>query len=223
MIIGRTLQGVSNYIAVGKKPELLNYGQVNFGDLYSKSIEQAGKQMPEAMEASGQVSAYNTANLKDRLNQISPGLATTGSEISRRFSSNLGDLTQGRLPSTIGQQMGVNLRPRDLGMTSYQLTNAALQGVNNWLATFQSTAAPQQFDASNLFVSAPARAGYESQYNQQKAAVDAYNAKIKSAPSPVNVFAAQMVNALGGQLAGGGGGGGGGMDMGSIMSMVGGG
>jgi len=222
MIIGRTLQGVSNYIAVGDRPEAMNLKEVDFGKTYADAIQGTKDAMPGVMAASENMARFNTQNLNSILNHVSPGLASTGQQIAGMYAKNSSDMIAGNIPDSVNRQMGGNLKPMDLGMTSFQMTSAALQGVNNWLGQMTQAAAPQQFDAGNLLLSANARLGYESNYNAQKAAVDNYNAKIRAAPGPGALFAKEMLNAFGGAIAGGGGGGGGGgMDMGSMMSMMG--
>ena len=149
-----------------QKPKVPKFTPVNAQDEQARSISGNRAAFGEASQLASEVDQYNQEQLMARMNELIPDLPG----IQNNASANIADMLQGRLPDDVsaevsrnaatgafgrgisGSGFSGNLRLRDLGLTSLQVTQQGLDSASRWLATARTTLSSPQMDVTSMFI-----------------------------------------------------------------------
>lgn len=191
----------------GKKPKIPEWQDITLAGEQAKAINANQSALPETQKLAGDVNRFNQAELERMLEQAMPGYQNILNKQRGIIESGL----RGEIPEDVsrqiqretafgalqggfgGSEMGRNLTARDLGLTSLNITNNALDSASRWMAQTQSLRMPGQFDVTSMFVTPTQMFQATFQNQQQKFERDTFAAKIAAAPEP---WAAHMGAAL---------------------------
>lgn len=228
----------------GKRPKVPDWADISLATEQGKAVAANTAALPALTELGRDVNSYNQSERDRMLELAMPGYNSLLSKQRGIIESQL----RGEIPEDVqrqirretaygalkggfgGSEMGRNLTARDLGLTSLNLTNNAIDSASRWMANTANLKMPGQFDVTSMFVTPQQMFAATFQNQMQKFERDTYAAKIAAAPAPwaahmgaaldsIADTALSMVSGMGGGMMGGGGGGGG---MGSMLSMGGG-
>lgn len=219
----------------GSKPKIPNYPEPV--KEIEKVVKEESRIFPDISKLAEQANLFTEKQLRDMYERMFPGMfdqinATLGSELKGEIPKDVqeaiqrGTAFQSARGGFGGSEMGRNLTARDLGLTSLDITNRALDSASRWVL---SSRAPQ-FDVTQMFLNP----GQIMQAADARFQRDLLKASVAAAPDPTKRgrFDSEMsilgmfLSAYGGgagytgqyrpnymgtgQNAGGGGGGGGG-------------
>lgn len=217
----------------GKKPKVPEWQDIQLQQEQQKAISANQQALPGASALARDVNTFNQAELERMLEQAIPGYQSILGKQRGIIESQL----RGEIPEDVqrqiqrqtafgalqggfgGSEMGRNLTARDLGLTSLQLTNQAVDSATRWMQNTQAMRMPGQFDVTSMFVT-PTQMFQATFQNQMQAFQrDTFAAKIAAAPEPWAAHMGQaldsiadtalgMLSGMGGGMMGGGGGGG---------------
>ena len=151
----------------GAKPRFGSYTYIDPGKEQLKTIASNRKAFAEAGRLGETVNEYNQQQLMEQLQSVIPDLP----QIQQNVSKNIASMTAGEIPQDVAEQvsrttaarsfaggyggtrfMG-NLRTRDLGLTSLNMTQKGLDNATRWIATAKAAMTAPQFDVTSMFLS----------------------------------------------------------------------
>lgn len=196
---------------------LPTYKKVDVGAEQQTTVNDNLSVLPSATKLTGQANAANVANAQamyrsiipdyDRLVAQASGLISDqlagklfGDEVSRSLSESAAKAVGGGFA---GSGMWRNLTARDLGRTTYQVTQQGLTNAMNWLQT-QRTMMPQPLSVQSMFLSPAERVQWGIQQNQLEYE-SLLRQKLGQASPGVDAFWSNALQKTGGQLMGMGG------------------
>lgn len=201
----------------GKKPVVPEFPSIE--DAQTAAISDNQKALPASQELAKGINRFNQDQILEMLKRAVPDYEA----ITARASSNILQQLGGQIPEDVANRimtgaagravrggfsqsgMGRNLTTRDLGLTSLDLSNRALDSATRWISSQRAIAAPAAFDVSNMFLSPAQRFAAD----EQKFGRDYLAASVEAAPDPVAAgqFNTQMqvVGMVLGAMGGGGG------------------
>lgn len=192
---------------------------VDIAKSQTAAVDQNLKTLPSAENLTGEINRFNQDQILQMLTRSVPDYEAIG----RKTSGNILSQLSGEIPADVanriqsgaagravtggfgGTGMGRNLTTRDLGLTSLELSNRAIDSASRWITSQRKVAAPESFDVSNMFISPAQRFAADQQaWNR-----DYLANTIEAAPDPVAAgqFNTQMqvVGMVLGAMGGGGG------------------
>lgn len=191
-----------------KKPEVPKFRPIDTGAEAGKAVQANATNFGDISGLASRVNEFNTEELQAALKQIIPNIDS----INQRASSNIESMLAGEIPDDVaeavnrasasssfarglgGSGFGRNLRTRDLGLTSLQLTQQGLDSASKWLSNARQTQVAPQMDVTSMFIS-PALQIQTAWQNEQARMTNEWNrAQVNSQFS----FGTQAANALGG-------------------------
>lgn len=216
----------------GSKPKVPNLETINFESEQAAAIGQNIKSLPALTRLGSKVDDWNTSELLKNLEKMLPGYSGLRDSITSTLQSQL----KGEIPDDVSQQVqrlsaesaraggysgseaSRNLTARDLGLTSLDITNRALDTTSRWLQ--QARAGAPTFDVTSMFVTPAQRIGVKLHENQMKFQRDWMQNQIDALPEPweaavgeifdsIEEVGQSVVSAYAGGAVGGMGGGGG--------------
>lgn len=173
------MQAVGGLLAAGRKPRIPEFP--NLQEEQTNAIRGNISAFGDASALTSQTNQFNQDELNRMLRASIPGyddMVTTG---SRNIQSQL----RGEIPQDVAMQinrksaaqalsggyggsgMARNLEARDLGLTSYGLTQQGLSSAMQWMASARQTRMAPQMDVSSMFVT-PSLAGEWAQQGFQR-------------------------------------------------------
>lgn len=220
----------------GKKPNVPNLAPIDYNQVQKDATQQNIDILPKADQLASQYNALSQKELDQLLNSNIPDLAGIKSNISQKLlSESAGELSPdvqaaversavARSLGHAGGSMGGAWVARDIGRTSYDISNQALASTDRWLNTTRNYLTPQPFNVASMFVSPQQRLAQVTEERDKQFEHDWLQNQIKAMPDPVahGIWQAvdSYIHSYGGannygqtqypQMAGGGGGGGGG-------------
>ena len=195
-VIGSLIKGALG--GYGKKPEVPQYKPVDPTQEQQKTIAGNLSAMPEAQKLAGGVNKFNLEQLQQMLDGLMPGYGN----IQNQMSTNLQSQLKGEIPADVqaqvqnsaaaraigggfgGTGMHGNLVARDFGMTSYGITQQAMDSATRWTQATAGMAQPMMMDVSSMFLSPQQRMAYAFQNNENKFNRDWMANQIKASPDP---------------------------------------
>lgn len=174
----------------GSKPNIAPY---DWSGSYAKTIADNQALLPESQKLASSVNAFNSDEVLAQLRKAIPGYDA----IVKKQSTILQQQLAGEVPDDVarairrntasreiyggfgrGSGAGRNLEARDLGLTSLQITNQALQNASGYIGSMRANTAAPLFNVSSMFIDPMARI----QLDAQRADLIE---SVRSAPDPV--------------------------------------
>lgn len=223
-----------------KKPKVPKYREVNLEGEQTSAINQNIASLPKLQGLASKINEFSSDELLKSLEKMFPGyadmLAKGGDIINQQLS--------GEIPEDVAKQIQRHsaekavgggyagsdfagaLEARDLGITSLNITNNALNSASRWLS--QVKAGTPQFDFTQMFVTPQQRIQVKLQENAAKFNRDMIKSQVDAMPEAWEAALATLFDNIeemgssalmmyagagmggGGAPKGGGGGGGGG-------------
>lgn len=195
-VIGSLIKGALG--GYGKKPSVPEYKPVDPTQEQQKTIAGNLSAMPEAQKLAGGVNKFNLEQLQQMLAGLMPGYGNIQNQISTNIQSQL----KGEIPADVqaqvqnsaaakaigggfgGTGMHGNLVARDFGMTSYGITQQAMDSATRWTQATAGMAQPMMMDVSSMFFTPQQRMAYAFQNNENKFNRDWMANQIKASPDP---------------------------------------
>lgn len=185
----------------GKKPKVPDFAPIDINAEQKSAL--AGNQaiLPQSMSMAGQVNMFNQDQILQMLEKAFPGFAGISSKISKNIMSGLsGEIPQDVSTAVINRSagrgvaggygrasgLGRSLTARDLGRTSYDITQQALGSAQSWLAATKSYATPELFSPTAMFISPQQRIEYAFKNQENKFNVDWLRNQIDAMPSAMD-------------------------------------
>jgi len=159
-LLGAVLGGAS-------KPKVPTFKAIDPGAEAGKAIASNLSNLPAAENLATETSTFNQQAIQKMLEQAISGY----SGITGNISKNIADLTSGKIPTDVSEQVQLsdaakalsggyagsgahgNLVARDFGLTSLQLTQQGLSAAESWITMMDQMFAPGQFNVSSMFIS----------------------------------------------------------------------
>lgn len=230
---GMGWQMLGGLLSAGRKPRIPPFP--SFQQAQETAIRGNIAALGPATDLASQTNQLNEDELNRMLRAAIPGYDDMIARSGRIIQSQL----EGEVPADVARQinrkaaaaslaggysgsgMARNLEARDLGLTSYGLTEKGLSSSMQWIANSRQYRSAPLMDITSMFIT-PQQQG-EWEFNEFQR--DLLAAGVRAMPDPRRAaIGGALINYGGARMAsagsGGGGGGGGGMDM---MSMFGGG
>lgn len=227
---GAGWQALGGLLSAGRKPRI-----PQFPSLQDAQTQAIGGNIAAFDQATDLASRTNTFN-QDELNRMLRASIPGYDDIVARGSSNIQSQLRGEIPQDValqinrrsaaqalaggygGSGMARNLEARDLGLTSYGLTQQGLSSAMQWMASARKTRMAPQMDITSMFVT-PQQQG---EWNFNRFQRDLLAAGVAAMPDPRRAALGGALINFGGARMGSAGSGGGG-DMSGMFSMIGGG
>jgi hypothetical protein len=227
--VGTALGVGGSLLAAGKKPKVPDWNDVKLGDAAKEAAKINKNSLPDYMEIGSKVNTFNAQEIERMLRISNPEFAG----IESKYLSSLGSQLRGELPKDVedlikrktaesavsggftGSGVHRNLSARDIGLTSLQLTQNAMDSASTWMARARDQANRNVYDVTSMFVSPQQQfqanwMNAENRFNR-----DLMANKISAAPDPKRAAIGQWMQTTGSQLIG--------MSMGGGMGGMGGG
>jgi hypothetical protein len=188
----------------GKKPKLpATYPPIDFFSEQQKAFEDIAKLYPKASE----LNKLGVEEINKQMEQLLPG----STKLRDTTTANIQSMLEGELPKdvqefikrqsaessvaggTVGSQFARNRTLRDLGLTSWQSTQAGLNAASRWLA--QASSELPHYE--KMFVTPAQRVGLQPQAIENQFKLDVLRAKIQAAPSPQEQFWSDYLSYIG--------------------------
>ncbi len=168
--IGSGLNSIASDVVAGfftDTPDMPAAPHVNLGDSQKTAITSNLANMTDAEKLAAGTNDFNFEQLHKQLGEAIPGY----NDIIKGQSDILQSELKGELPQDVQDQiqrnsavkslyggfagggMERNLTARDLGLTSLQLTNTALDSASRWMSNVKSMATTPLFNLSSMFIS----------------------------------------------------------------------
>lgn len=185
----------------GKKPKVPEFTPIDVQAQQQKAISGNIAALPEAQRLSSQVNLFNQQQILQMLEQAFPGFGG----ISRKASENIAAGLRGEIPQDVTTQvinraasrgvaggygrasgLGRSLVARDLGATSYDITQRALTSAQSWLQSIRTGAMPELLSPTSMFITPQQQVAFafENQANQFN--VQWLRNQIEAMPSPMD-------------------------------------
>ena len=148
---------------ISSKPKIPKMPKTDLVTEQQKAIAANQAALPGAEELASDVNDYSYSQIQKFLTQAIPGL----SDINATASGNILSQLKGELPQDVQDQImrssafkalrqgggqRNSIAARDLGLTSLELSNRALDSATKWIASARSLQMPQLFDVSSMFI-----------------------------------------------------------------------
>jgi len=150
----------------GGKPSVPRFKPVNAQAEQAKAIQGNLDALPKLKEIGAETNQFNAEQLQILLRKMIPRY----DEMVGRMSDNMASGLRGEIPEDVadavfrnsavrslyggygGSGMARNLTARDLGLTSLDLTQRALDSATRWTAATSAALQPMMFNPSSMFV-----------------------------------------------------------------------
>jgi len=181
----------------GQKPKVPNLKPVDFNQVQKDAAQQNIDILPQADFLARKYNALNQSELDQLLNAQIPDLAGIKSNISQKLlSESAGELSPdvqaaverssvARSLGHAGGSMGGAWVARDIGRTSYDISNQALASTDRWLNTTRNYLTPQPFNMASMFVSPQERLAQVTEERNKSFEHDWLKSQVRAMPSPV--------------------------------------
>lgn len=214
----------------GSKPKVPSLKPIDYAQVQKDATQQNIDVAPKADDLAKKYNALSQAELDQLLNANIPDLAGIKKNISSKLlAESAGQLSPdvqdaversavARSLGFAGGSMGGAWVARDIGRTSYDISNQALASTDRWLQTTRNYLTPQPFNIASMFVSPQQRLAQVTEERNLQFEHDWLQNQIKAMPDPVahavwltihQIGMKALGFAMGGGMGGGGGGGGG--------------
>ena len=148
----------------GQKPAVPTLTPIDFGDVQKGAAQQNIDVLPLAQSLATKTDTFNQAELNRLLAGAIPDIA----QIQKNISGTLESETRGVLSPDVqaaversgvakslgkfGGSMAGEFVARDIGKTSYDISNAAMSSTERWLAASRDYLTPHPFNVASMFV-----------------------------------------------------------------------
>lgn len=192
---GKALGGI---LSGGKKTKVPTFRPVDSTKSQKDAIAGNLTNFNSASDLAARTNQFSQEELDDALENAIPGF----SGIKQQVSSNLASQLRGELPDDVQDQIqkmnaeralgaGVagssfarNTTAKDLGLTSLQLSQQALNSASQWLQTARSSAVAPQFNVSSQFIDPITKLQHDVNERDKQLDRDLAQAKVDAAPDP---------------------------------------
>ncbi len=160
-------------------PKVPQAPKVNLEEQQRNAITANANNFGAASNLAGKVNDFNYDQLHAMLQKAIPGY----DELIKSQGVDIASMLKGEIPQDVQDQiqrnsavkslyggyggtgMGRNLVARDLGLTSLQITDKALDSASRWMASTKALSVPGQFNVASMFVT-PAQMAENEWSNQ---------------------------------------------------------
>lgn len=161
----------------GKKPVI---NSIDWQSSYAKTIADNQALLPEAQELASSVNEFNQEEILKQLRKAIPGYDSIVGKSSQIIQQQL----RGEIPEDVqraiqrnaasrniyggfgmGSDAGRNLEARDLGITSMQVTDRALNSAGHFIGSLKQTSTAPQFNVANMFIDPAMRLQMDEERN----------------------------------------------------------
>lgn len=180
------------------KPTVPPYTAVDPTKVQADTIAGNLQNLPGAEDLAARTNAFNLGQLRQMLEKAVPGYASMTAQQSNILQQQL----RGEIPTDVsgqvqrnaaaqavgggygGSGLHRNLVARDLGLTSLDITNRAVDSATRWMSATASLAVPSLMSAQSMFLSPQQRIAYAFQNTENQFQRDWMNAQIEALPDP---------------------------------------
>lgn len=159
-------QIVGGLLMAGEKPEVPIFRPVNTTTEQANAVKGNRANFQNISDLASQYNTFNMDQLKSNLEKLFPGYGAMSEKVGKNISAQL----SGELPKDVtqnvqrnateralgggygGSGMARNLEARDLGLTSYQMTQQGLDSATRWMAQVAATSQPSMFNMDSMFI-----------------------------------------------------------------------
>ena len=182
----------------GDKPKVPQYKQVRPEEEQAAAVSGNEQNLPAIQRLTGQYNKFSIEQLQSMLNTMMPGYNQMASQVGTNLNAQL----KGQLPPDVvnriqdanaakaisggygGSGMHGARTARDLGLSSLQLTQTAMDSASRWMALNAQMAQPFMLNPSSMFISPQQRIEYTFRNNENQWNRDWLANQVKAMPSP---------------------------------------
>lgn len=217
-LLGGAAGVLGSLFGSGSKPNLPPYLAVDTTQEQANAISGNARNLPAAQQLASQVNTFNYDQLQAMLGKSIPGFSQIQQQTSDIISSQL----KGEIPKDVqdaiqnnaaskavaggyaGTGIHGNLVARDLGLTSLDLTNKAVDSAERWMSMTRQNFMPNQFDITGMMISPAQRIATETQNRMVQSGISQSQAMINAAPNPILGNMGTLLSGMGGKILGAG-------------------
>ena len=215
---GAVLGITGGIFQAGKKVKTPQYVRTDTAVEQQKAVEQNTNVLPAAENLAGKTNLFNQSELMKSLRGVIPNIDAIQTQVSENLLSRLKgeipeDVKNAVLRNSAGQAVyggfansgaKTNLDARDLGMTSLQISNQALDSAGRWIAGARASMIAPQFDITSMFVTPGQRIAQTFADNQGQFARNMFDAQVAAQPDPTRAAIGKSLSSIGGSMFGAG-------------------
>lgn len=199
-----------------KKVKVPELKKVNQEAEQKAAVQQNIDVLPQAEDLAQRTNMFSQAQLMKQLKAVVPDIESIQSQVSSNIASQL----KGEIPKDVaegvqrsaatratyggfgGSGAGRNLTARDLALTSFDISNKAMDSASRWLATARTSLMAPTMDVTSMFITPQQRIATVAQENQAQFQRDMAAAQAKAQPSGFQSALGGMFQTAGGFLLG---------------------